>query len=315
MKKIRILTLVVLCLSIALSSFACVPSETGPINVAAIKGPTGMGMVALMEDNYADSYHVELSAAPDDIVGKFVSGEVDIAAVPVNLASVLYNKTDGDAAVIAVNTLGVLYVLENGNTVNEIADLSGKTLYATVKGATTEYILDYILEKNGLSQSVTVEYLTEHSERATMFAAGEVDLAMLPEPNVTAVKMKGGAVRTALDMTEEWNKVSDTKLVQGCIIVRSDFLEKNEALVKKFLEDYEASVALVNRETDKAASLIEKHAIMSSAAAAKVAIPNCNIVCITGAEMKAAMKDMLTMLFEANPKSIGGAIPKDDFYY
>lgn len=315
MKTIRMLTLLVLCLALAFSSFACAPSETGPINVAALKGPTGMGLVALMEDNYTDSYKIELSAAPDDIVGKFVSGEVDIAAVPVNLASTLYNRTDGAAAVIAVNTLGVLYVLENGNTVSEVADLSGKTLFATGQGATPEYILNYILAKNGLSDSVTVKYLTEHSELATLLAAGEADLAMLPEPNVTAVKMNGSGVRTALDMTEEWNKISDTKLVQGCIIVRADYLEKNEAQVKKFLEDYEASVALVNREIDKAAALIEKHQIMASAAAAKAAIPNCNIVCITGDEMKAAMEDMLSILFEANPKSIGGAVPGDDFYY
>ena len=123
------------------------------VHVLALKGPTSMGMVKMMSDNDskespADTF--ELAAAPDEVSAKLVQGEVDIAAVPANLASVLYNKTNGGVQVLAVNTLGVLYIVEDGDTVHSIADLKGRTIYAGGKGATPEYALNYILEKNGL---------------------------------------------------------------------------------------------------------------------------------------------------------------------
>ncbi|HWS28593.1 MAG TPA: MqnA/MqnD/SBP family protein [Clostridia bacterium] len=303
-----------LVLMLAASVLGCAQADTTAVRVAALKGPTGMGLVALMGEEYKDLYTVTLSGAPDEVSASFIAGETDIAAVPVNLAAALYNKLQGEAVMIAVNTLGVLYVLENGDTVNAISDLSGKTLYATGQGATPEYVLNYLLEKNGLTD-VTVEYKTEHSELASLMAAGEVTLGMLPEPNVSAAMAQNADLRVALDLTEEWDKVSSTPLVQGCLIVRKVFLEEHEAAVKRFLTDYEASTAFVNKKHTEAADLMEQYGVVPSASIAKGAIGKSNIVCMTGDEMKAAAAGMLQVLYDFDAKSVGGALPGDGLYY
>ena len=308
-------------ISILLIALLCATALTGckkeqvAVNVAALMGPTGMGIVGLMEDEYAGKYKVSISSAPDDITSAFISGSLDIAAVPINVASVLYNRLEGDVVMLCVNTLGVLYVLESGDSVNTIADLAGKTIYATGQGATPEYVLNALLEKNGLADQVQVEYKSEHSELATLLASGMVELGMLPEPNVTAVLAQNPDIRIALDLTAQWNDVSETTLVQGCVIARREFVTENADTIAKFLEDYAASVQFVNEDAEAAAQLMETHGIMPKAALAQKAIPNANIVCWTGEQMRVAAADMLQVLFDANPKSVGGALPGADLYY
>ena len=288
------------------------------INIAALKGPTGMGISFLMQDSENgqthNSYNVSLSGAPDEVTSKFISGEVDVAAVPLNLAAVLAAKT-GNVKILAVNTLGVLYVLENGNTINSVKDLAGKTIKATGQGATPEYVLNYILERNEIADSVNVEYLAEHSELAALMASGDVSLGMLPEPNVSVVMAKNADVRIALDLSDEWQAISGTQLVQGCIIVRADFAEQNHDALKVFLDEYAQSVENVNKDHAAAAQLIAKYGIVESAAIAEKAIENCNIVCITGDDLKQSADAMFAVLFEANPKSVGGAVPDESIYF
>ncbi len=314
--KLKKMVSVLLVLAFAALLFAgCAQTPSAPINVGGLKGPTGMGMTKLMGEEYAEKYAVTLTGAPDDITAKLISGELDVAAVPVNLASVLYNKTEGDIVMLAVNTLGVLYVLENGDTVHSLADLSGKTLLATGQGSTPEYMLNYLLAGAGLADSVTVEYKAEHSELATLMASGDVALGMLPEPNVTSVLMGNENVRIALDLTEIWKEAAGVEPVQGCIVARKEYLDQNKKAVEAFLADYAKSVAYVNENIDDAAALMETYGVIPKAAVAKNAIPNSNIVCVTGADMRTMAEAMLTVLFDANPKSVGGALPGDDFYY
>ena len=311
----KLIALVMAALIAAAMLTGCVantPDE--PINIGVLMGPTGMGAVALMGDEYADKYSITVASAPDDVTAAFISGELDMAAVPVNLASVLYNKLDGDVVMLAVNTLGVLYVLQSGDQISGIADLAGKTLYATGQGATPEYIINYLLEANGIADQVTVEYKSEHSELAALMASGEVTLGMLPEPNVTATLAKNDSLSVALDLTEEWDKVSDTALVQGCLIAHRSFVEAHGDAVKAFMKDYTASTAFVNEHHEKASMLMETYGIIPSAALAKAAIKKCNIVCITGDEMAEAAGGMLEVLYNANPKSVGGALPGEDLY-
>ncbi|MBO4422172.1 MAG: ABC transporter substrate-binding protein [Clostridia bacterium] len=291
------------------------------IRVYTLMGPTGMGMAKLIADDKdgktAQNYTFTVASAPDQISAEVIKGEFEIAAVPVNLASVLYNKTEGQIKVAAVNTLGVLYVLENGNAINSVSDLKGQKIYATGQGATPEYTLRYILSKNGIDpdKDVTVEYMAEHAELATQMASGSVTLGMLPEPNVTSVLLNNGDVRIALDLTEEWKKVSDTDLVQGVIIVSKKFADGHPQALKTFLEEYKASVEYVNGSADDASALIEAAGIVPKAAIAKKALPNCNIVFVSGDEMKASVSAMLGVLYESAPKSVGGKLPDDAFYY
>ena len=274
--------------------------DAAPIRVAALNGPTGMGMSFLMSADEngetAQDYEFTLSGDPSAVNAAFINGDYDIAAVPINVAAVLYQKT-GNVKLLAVNTLGVLYVLENGDSIQRIDDLAGKTVMATGQASTPEYVLSYLLEQNGLADSVEVQYLTEHSELASLMAAGECTLGMLPEPNVTVVTTTG------------------VQLVQGCIIASAQFAEENPGAVDIFLDEYAQSVENVNSDPAAAAQLISQYGIVESAETAEKAIPNCNIVCLTGDELRASADAMFNVLFEANPQSIGGAIPGEDIYY
>ena len=312
MKKTGIRVVLAFVLAVlVLAALGCKAGDAVTVRVAALKGPTGMGLAYMMQQNDG-AYAIDLYDAPDAVTGKFINGEIDIAAVPVNLASVLYNKTEGNVVVLCVDTLGVLYVLDTGDTVHAIGDLAGKTLYATGEGSTPEYILNYLLEKNGVADT-TVEYVGEHAALAAMVAAGEAELAMLPEPNVTAATLKNADARIALDLTEEWNKTSDTALIQGCYIASRTFYDAHPKAVQQFLTDCAASVEKVNSEAD-AASVIAAQGILPSEAIAKNAIPRCNIVCITGEEMKQGVTAMLQVLFDANPKSVGGKLPDEKIF-
>ncbi len=294
-------------------------SEPVDMRIAALKGPTGMGLAKLMQDSDIGSaqnnYTFTLAGDPTEVSAAVIKGEVDVACVPVNLASTLYNKTEGKYICIAINTLGVLHILEVGDSILSIRDLAGKTLYATGQGSTPEYILNYILEKNGIADLVTVEYETEHTALVSLFATGKVKLGMLPEPNVSSAMMQTEGLRQALDLTAEWNKVCDTDAVQGCVMVKAEFAEQHPDALKAFMAEYAASVEYVNANTEDAATMCETFGIVPKAAIAKRALPNCNIVFVTGSEMKTDLSAFLAVLYDANPASVGGKLPGDDFYY
>lgn len=316
MKRIvAMITAAVMLFSLAAFAACSKKQDDTEIRIAALKGPTGMGMVKLADKQNYPNYTVSIEASPDALNPRIISGEVDVAAVPVNLASVLYNKLDGDISVLAVSTLGVLYVLEAGSEVNSVADLAGKTVYATGQGATPEYILNYLLDKNGVAGSVEVNYVGEHAALATMLADGSAEIGMLPEPNVTSTLAGNDNLRIALDLTEEWNKVCSTELVQGVVIARKSFVNEHPEAIEQFLREYEKSSAFVNENIDEAAKLIVDAGILGNVEIAKKAIPNCNISFSKGEAMHKAVEGMLTVLFEANPKSIGGKLPDKDFYY
>lgn len=300
------------------------PKEKTKINIAALKGPTGFGVAKLMSDDEAgktkNDYNFTIAGSPDEITAKVISGELDIAAVPTNMASVLYNKTKGQVNILNVNTLGILYVVTKGVDINSAEDLKGKTIYSTGKGAMPEYVLNYILEKKGLEigKDVNVEYLSEHSELASKIIASEEPMvAVLPQPFVTQVTMKDKNIKVALDLTDLWNDVTDGKSVMsmGCMIVNKSFADKNKQAVADFCKEYEESINYTNDKPAEAAKLIEKYKIMDNAAMVEKAIPLCHATYIDGQDMKDKLTDMFNILFKANPASIGGALPDDAFYY
>lgn len=296
-------------------------TDADTINVFALKGPTGMGMAKLMNDNdngeSVNKYNFTIASAPDEVTAEIIKGNYDIAAVPTNLAAVLYNKTEGNIRIAAVNTLGVLYIMENGNTVGSLADLEGKTIYATGQGSTPEYILNYILTENGIN--CEVEYLAEHAELAAQMISGDVAVGMLPVPNVTAV-LAGSDARVAIDLTKEWDKIAENKetssaLYQGCIVINPEFIENHPKAVEAFLNEYAASVEYINNNTDNASVMIAEYGIIPKAEVAKQAIPDANMVCITGKEMAENLDGFFKVLFDSNPASIGGSLPSSDIYY
>ena len=296
MKRI-VLFLLTLCLAFTGAS------AMAQTNVAALKGPTAMGMVQMMQ---AGEYNFTISAAIDEITPKLVKGEVDIAAVPANLASVLYNNTQGQVKVLAINTLGVLYIVENGSTVASVQDLRGRTIFASGKGATPEYALNYILRGNGLNpeKDVTIEWKSEHSS-----------VAMLPQPFVTTAQMKQEGVQIVLDMNREWERLTDSsRLITGVVVARAEYISQHPDEVSAFLDAYKASVAFVNENNDEAAALIGQFDIVPEAVAQK-ALPYCRIVYIDGQEMQTQLSGYLKVLFDQNPAAVGGALPDEAFYY
>ena len=305
------------------SSSAALEKTGKTLRVAALKGPTAMGMVKLMEDaaagETANGYEFTLAGSPDEIVGSIIQGEFDIAAVPTNLAATLYNKTQGKVQLLALNTLGVLYVVEAGDTIRSIGDLAGKTVYSTGKGSTPEFALNYVLAENGLADQVAVEYKTEHAELAALLSQGQADVALLPQPFVTTALMQNDQLRVALDLTEEWDKVSKGTggLTMGCVIAQRSFLEENAAAAAAFLAEYEASVDFVTdpRNLDTAAALVVKAGILPKEPVAKAALPQCGITFLSGEEMKKTASGFLQVLYDADPASVGGTLPDDGLYY
>ena len=300
--------------------------EETAVNVMALKGPTAMGMVQLMDNAEAgpvngNSYTFTIAASADEVTPKLVQGEADIAAVPANLASVLYNNTEGQVQVLAINTLGVLYIVENGDSVQTVSDLAGKTIYASGKGSTPEYALNYILSENGIDPEadVTIEWKSEHSECVAALASDEDGIAMLPQPFVTTAQTQNENLRIALDLTEEWDALqadaeTPSALLTGVVVVRTTFAEEHPEAVNAFLDSYRESVDYVNANVTDAAALIEKYDIVTAAVAEK-ALPYCNITFIEGSEMQEKLSGYLNVLYEQNPTSVGGALPADDFYY
>ena len=297
-------------------------------SVAALKGPTAMGLVKLMSDaesgaELTNDYTFTLAASADEVSPKLMQGELDIACVPANLAAVLYQKTGGEIVTLGINTLGVLYIVENGNAVTSMADLAGKTIVASGKGSTPEYALRYLLRENDVDPDggVVIDWKSEHSECVSALATGAATIAMLPQPFVTVAQSKLQDLRVALDLTEEWDALDNgSALLTGVVVARKDVVGENPAAIDAFLADYAQSVEWVNANTADAAALIGDYGIVDAAVAEK-ALPACNIVCITGAEMKEKLSGYLQVLFEEDPSSVGAqagddaGLPGDDFYY
>lgn len=308
--------IVILALALLPAAFA----EEAAVRVGALKGPTAMGMVEMMED-HADTYDFTLAAAPDEIVPLLVKGELDIAAVPANLGSVLYNNTKGAVKALAINTLGVLYICERGESISSVADLKGRTLVSAGKGSTPEYALNYILRGNGLDpeKDLTIEYKSEHAECLAAMLQDETLVAMLPQPFATVAMGKADDLRPALDLTEAWDDLqadeeNPSTLITGIAVARADFIEQHPEAVKQFMDDYRESVIFAQQNVADAAQLIGKFDIFEAGPAEK-ALPYCNITFIDGEDLKTKLSGYLDVLFEADPASVGGAVPGEDFYY
>ena len=294
--------------------------SAGEVDVAALRGPTSMGLVKLMEESengFTDnSYSFTLEGAPDAIVPLLVKGDIDAAAIPGNLASVLYNNTKGQIEVIAINTLGVLYIVENGDSIQSVDDLRGRTIYSAGKGSTPEYALQYILSSNGLEvgKDVFIEWKSEHAECVAALKADKNGCAMLPQPFAATAMMQDGNIRIALDLNDLWEEKVGSVLITGVTVVRKDFASENPETLQAFMEDYASSVEYAQCDVLGAAALIGKYGIVPEKAAL-AALPYCRISFITGEEMKEALSEYLSILYDANPKSVGGALPDDGFYY
>lgn len=298
------------------------PNQSQPIfRIAGMKGPTGMGIVKLMQDvqqkQTEKEYEIELYGTAQEILPKMVQGELDIALIPANVASNLYHQTDGNIQVAAINTLGVLYAVENGESIQSIQDLKGKTIYSTGKNNTPEYVLNHILKNNGMDPNtdVTIEYKSEASEVATILAQQQ-GIGILPQPYVTAAIAQNPQLKVALDFTQEWEKVSpESSLVTGVLVVNKEFAEQNKQAFDEFLQEYKASIQYLEQNPTQGAELVAQFGIVPKAAIAEKALPQCNVVYIEKQEMKEKLSGYLQALYEQNPKSIGGSLPDSDFYY
>lgn len=288
------------------------------LRVGSLKGPTTMGLVNLMsevESGAKSGYSFEMQSQPDVIMSELVSGKLDIALLPANVAAVAYNKTNHGVSAIDINTLGVLYCVSGDESVKSVKDLAGKTVLSTGQGASPEYVLNYLLEKNGVTDC-DVQFKSEATEIAALLKQDPSQIAILPQPFVTVATAQNDQLKVAFSLTDEWKSVSpDSKLLTGVTVVRNEVLENRAAEVDQFIADHQASTEKAGTDVDATAELVAKYGIIAKAPVAKKALPNCNIVAIAGDEMKTDLAGYLQVLFDANPKSVGGTMPDDDFYY
>ncbi|SDB39836.1 ABC transporter substrate-binding protein [Butyrivibrio sp. INlla16] len=293
-------------------------SNSVTVRVGSLKGPTTMGLVNLMKDSEngesAGNYEFSMKTQPDEIMAGVVSGDIDIALVPANMASVLYNKTEGGVSLVDINTLGVLYCVTGDESVKSVKDFAGKTVVTTGQGASPEYVLRYLLDKNGVTDC-NIEFKSEATEIAALLQEESSKVAILPQPFATVASAKNEAVSVAFDLTDEWDKVSDgSKLLTGVTVVRNDFLNEHNLEVQKFIEEHKASADKAISDVEGTAALVEEYGIIEKKEIAAKALPSCNIVCISGDDAKTALSGYLQVLFDQDPKSVGGNLPDDAFY-
>lgn len=327
MKKILSLLLSLL-LTAALVGCGATKSElpesntnTLTIRLGGLKGPTTMGMVKLLDDNEnglsVNHYDFTMAASADELTPKLLKGDLDILAVPANLGAVLYNKSNGAVKMLAVNMLGALYIVEKGEeTVHSLADLKSKTIFATGKGSTPEYVLAYLLKQSGLDpeKDITIEWKSEPTETVAAMANADHAIAMIPQPYLTVAQMQIDGLRVALDFCREWEQLAESgQFITACLLVRTEFAKEHPEELKLFINEYNNSTSFVKENAEDAAILIEKYGIVKAAVAEK-ALPQCNIVCLSKKEMKTAAQGYLKVLYEQNPASVGGTLPDDDFY-
>lgn len=298
------------------------PAEQITVRLGGLKGPTSIGMVKLLDDaqngSTNNAYDFTMAGSADELTPLLLKGDIDVCAVPINLGSVLYNKSQGAVQMAAINTLGIIYIVEKGGEeVTDLNSLKGMTIYATGKGSTPEYALTFLLSQHGLTigEDVTVEWMSEPTEIVTKMSAQDHTVAMLPQPYVTVALTQVEGLRVALDLTEEWNRLGvESQFLTAGLVVRKAFVSEHPEEFKTFLDEYRASTEFVNSNVEEASALTEKYDIVK-APIAKKAIPECNIVCITGDEMKTSVGGYLKVLYDLNPKSVGENLPGDDFYY
>ncbi len=308
---------VVLLFAVIIPAFCAPASE---VRFGVLKGPTGIGACQLLslneEGKTRNKYSVTLLSEATDMIAQIAAGQLDIAAIPTNAAASLYNKTSGAVRLAALNTAGVLYILENGDSIKSVADLKGKTIYAVGQGSNPEYVLRFILSQNGIDPDKDAELIfMDSAELTTRAATGEIGVCMLPVPAVTTVLMKNKSMRTALDLSKEWDSLNTSGiLTMGCIVVRSDFAKNHPIEVMAFLDEYGSSINFTKQNPSQAAQLCAKFSIVPSAAVAEKAIPDCNLIYICGDDVRPSIEGYLKVLYDFNPKSIGGKMPGDDFY-
>jgi len=316
MKKMaKILLVAMLVFSLLIP--ASLAESTPVVRVGGLNGPTGMALAHIMTENDG-TYEFTMAGAPTELTAQIIAGNVDIAAVPINLGSVLYNKTQGGVKGLSLITRGMLYVLERGDSIKTVADLEGKNIVAAGQGSTPEYVTNYILEANNVKANV--EFTSEHAEVTTLALNGMADIVLVPEPHVTNLMMKDPSFRVALDITEEFaaaakkNGYDNAQLSMSVVIVRTEFYNDHPELVAEFLKDLSASITFANENVAQAAQEIAQHGIIANAKVAEKALPSCALVYIAGEDMQAQAAPLYEILHAANPASVGGKVPGEDFY-
>ena len=289
------------------------------LTIATPRGPAALGMLHLIDSaELRNEYEFAFVGAPDEIPPMLVRGEVDIAAVPPNMAAILANNPNLDVQVVALTTLGVLHIVDATGTINSVEDLRGRTIYSAGSGGTPEFILNHVLIGNGLTPGVdvTVNFRSEHTEIAALIEGGLAEIAMLPEPFATATVNRIEGLEYALDMTAEWAAISpDAGLTMTAVVVRSEIIENHPDAISLFLEELEESIRFVQNDVDAAAELAVEHEIIPAVPVARLAIPRSNVTFIAGAQMQAYLHGVLEVFYAANPQAVGGQMPNEDFYF
>lgn len=323
-KKLTLIILMtcIICMFLAACGSKKEESTQAPLRIGSLKGPTSMGLVNLMyasENGETEGqYEFTMETQPDVIMTAMVQGDLDIALVPANVASIMYNKTQGAVSVIDINTLGVLYLVSGDSSITDMESLEGRTIYIPGKGTTPEYVLTSLLDSYSMTDKVTLEFKSEATEAAALLAQDPNAVGLLPQPFVTAATTKNADLNIVMDLNTEWDKFWGSDggmIVTGVTVVRNDVLNERHGDVVNFMNEQQQSVNLANSDMEATAKLIVEKGIVENEAVALKAIPGCNITYIAGKQMMDAYGLYLDILYSYDPSSVGGAVPAEGFYF
>ena len=313
-----------LCLLLACARNNDDPYKDGKIHIAAMNGPTLMGLGHLYnaENGKADSkYTFTKEGTPDAVVAGLANKTFDAACLPANTAAIVFNTDSIDIQVAAISMLGVLYVVQKAGTpvIANLADLSGQTVYLTSQGSTPDVAFRYLLAQNNIN-NVKLEFETEGSIIAAGIktANSKYDYALLPQPAATVASSGPGAATEAIHLSGEWKKFHpESDIITAVLVVRTAYIKNNRAAFEKFLEDYRKSVEFVTdaRNLDISAGYVVDMGIVPALPLAKAALLKCGITFIRAEEMRTSLSQFYQVLYDQNPRSIGGKIPSQKFYY
>jgi|LGOV01.1.fsa_nt_gb NitT/TauT family transport system substrate-binding protein len=291
------------------------------IKVAAPIGSPTLSIIKMFKDSLMIGSNTEVAyecvKSPDLMASKIMSGEIDIALVPSNLAIKMYNKGI-DYKYAATGVWGVLYIISSED-ITTWEDLKGKEINIIGRGLTPDIVTRYLLKANGLEpdKDVKFNYVNGASELAQLFISGESTLSIMPEPMLSKVMMKKCDTKIVLDLQEEWTKVSgnNDSYPQAGIFIKNELIENHPELVEEFLLKYEESIKWVNENPSLAGEYSEEFKTGLNAELVKKAIKRSNISYKNAIDSEKALISYYEVLLNFSPDTIGGKLPDDNFYY
>lgn len=286
------------------------------INVACFRAGSAVSLTHARATK-EDACVITFSNSVDEITSLIKSGKADIAALPLNTAAQLYNKTNGGIKIMSITALNSLYLVEKGDIIKKLSDFKGKTVVTSGKGTVFDYYLLYVLKESGIDPEtdITIRYLDTYDD-VVADAKGENSSGLCVVPCNYACEIL--YAEKGYDTVESFTNILKLKtemvFAAECLAVRTEYLEAHPDLVEEFLDFADMSATFITSSARAGLYLIDAK-LFADEEKALANVFNCNPVCIQGDELVTLASENLKFLYELDPDSVGGALPDENIYY